>query len=73
MNIDKFKELIEAFQPHRRPLILRLSRRLRDKLNSKTDDLLVTRKSRQKRFRRHSLKNVMSCPKKILGSRFRKR
>ena len=63
----------EAFEPHRRDFMARAERKLRDKLNSKADDLLPTRKARKRRFRRHAMKNVIRNPCKILGSRFRSR
>ena len=63
----------EEFQPHRRDIASRLERKIRDKLNCKTDDLLPTRRHRMRRNKRRANKNVMDYPRKILGSRFRKR
>ena len=76
-NLKRFmisvKNYVEEFQPHRRDVTSRIERKIRDRINSKADDLMPTRKARRRRFRRHAMACVKVKPRKILGSRFRSR
>jgi len=63
----------EEYQPHRRDIMYRLARKIRDRINCKTDDLMPARKVRKRRSRRKAFSGNVISPRKILGSRFRVR
>lgn len=70
-SLNKFKPIAEAVQLHRRDLITRINRRLREKVNKQSRDLLPAQRERRQRFLRHRLKNVMAKPRSILSSTMR--
>ena len=63
----------EEFMPHRRDFISRISRKMREKINCGTDNLMPARKVRKRRSRRQAFSGDVKSPRKIMGSRFRKR
>lgn len=63
----------KGLQPHRRDMMSRIERRVREKMAPMARDVLRARRERKARARYHTLKNVKAPPLKSLSMGFRKR
>ena len=65
--------LSEELQLHRRDVVSRLNRRVREKGIPITRDILRARRERKARSRYKTLKNIVAPPRKTLSTRLRSR
>jgi hypothetical protein len=65
-------KLKDGVEPHKRGIMDRIERRVREKVTPLSRNVLRARRERKARDRYQTLKNVKT-PRKVLGSRIRKR